>query len=675
MRRLIILSFILLPFVSTQSDSVERLPGFDGPLKEKQYAGHITVNQTYNSNLFYWFFEHIDGKSDSVPLILWLNGGPGCSSMTGLFGELGPYKFSGDNTLVENPYGWNRVGHLIFIDQPVGVGLSTTSDGGYATNEDIVSDQLYQCLVGFFKLHPEYSKSKMILSGESYAGKYIPALTQRILAANKDPKQVHIDLFGIAIGDGLVDGLIQRLIKPNQVYWSGIMGYQQLQNIKPIQSACIRYIQNGQTTEEGSPCEKLQEYISTVAGPGLNTLDLRIFSPTYNATAQVNYLNRPDIQSLLHLKSRTVYESCSDVVYKYLREDILVSYKHLIRKFVVDDGIKTLLYNGNFDLQDGPYGTEQYLLSLKIPGFKQEPRDLWVVNGKTSGYVTTVGKLTFLSVSGAGHFLPADQPINALEMMRTFINEQAFCDPLKEFQFDNNKASRSCRVTQDLCRINNCNQKGDCDPNTGTCNCDDDVTGPDCSHKLFRVSNSKHIDMNRDIAQRDWVYYKATAPQSDSFSIFLNVTQKGVGVPFEGDDESFDTVIGGGIGGINQPRTGLCVFASSKALPTEDNYDLIRCVDGLKPVVLRSIVHVNASSYPEYYFAIFNAHPYQVSYSMTFSTEKVIVRPSFVEEVFVSKEFWIPMGVSLGVIVLLCLLCIYLLVLVRRKSSKYTGLN
>lgn len=290
----------------------------------------------------------------------------GCSSMTGLFGELGPYRFKSDGTLERNPYSWNNIAHLIFIDQPVGVGLSYVDEGGYAQQEEVVGDQLYIALVAFFKLHPEYSNLELYLSGQSYAGKYIPALTRRILDANRDPRQFHLNLQGIAIGNGLVDGLIQRLIKPEQVYWTGILGYEQLESMRPLQNRCIRHIQNGNTIEVGSACERMMKYITIAAGPGLNTLDLRQFEPTYNSTAQSNYLNRADVQQALHVKKTVNYVGCSDIVYEYLKHDILISYKQLIRRFVMNDKLRVLLYNGNFDLQDGPTGTEQYLLSLNL---------------------------------------------------------------------------------------------------------------------------------------------------------------------------------------------------------------------------------------------------------------------------------------------------------------------
>ena len=104
---------------------VSSLP--DAPkLDEAQYAGYIQVQG--HANIFYWLFESKKSpKTD--PLVIWLNGGPGCSSMDGLFIELGPYRMTSGRKIVKNPFSWNTEANLLFVDQPVGTGLSYTTSG------------------------------------------------------------------------------------------------------------------------------------------------------------------------------------------------------------------------------------------------------------------------------------------------------------------------------------------------------------------------------------------------------------------------------------------------------------------------------------------------------------------------------------------------------------------
>merc|ERR1719240_985662 len=100
-------------------DEVRELPGFGVP-KERTLAGYVEVNRTSNGNLFYMMFEK-QGQSDaSTPLLVWLNGGPGASSALGNFLEHGPYRLQVNGSLSENPHTWNKLAHIVYVDNPVG---------------------------------------------------------------------------------------------------------------------------------------------------------------------------------------------------------------------------------------------------------------------------------------------------------------------------------------------------------------------------------------------------------------------------------------------------------------------------------------------------------------------------------------------------------------------------
>uniref|UniRef100_A0A8R7UVN3 Carboxypeptidase n=1 Tax=Triticum urartu TaxID=4572 RepID=A0A8R7UVN3_TRIUA len=90
------------------ADRVGRLPG-QPAVKFAQYAGYVTVNEAHGRALFYWFFEATAGAAKK-PLVLWLNGGPGCSSIGyGEAEELGPFLVQkGKPELKWNPYSWNK---------------------------------------------------------------------------------------------------------------------------------------------------------------------------------------------------------------------------------------------------------------------------------------------------------------------------------------------------------------------------------------------------------------------------------------------------------------------------------------------------------------------------------------------------------------------------------------
>ncbi|VDK65893.1 unnamed protein product [Gongylonema pulchrum] len=88
-------------------DRVWFLPGLTFEPRFKQYSGYL--NGVPGNYLHYWFVESQRNPAED-PLLLWLNGGPGCSSVGGLLYEHGPFRPNPDNkTLFENNYSWNKV--------------------------------------------------------------------------------------------------------------------------------------------------------------------------------------------------------------------------------------------------------------------------------------------------------------------------------------------------------------------------------------------------------------------------------------------------------------------------------------------------------------------------------------------------------------------------------------
>lgn len=123
------------------ADQVWRLPGITYELNFDQYSGYLKgVDGNY---LHYWLgrsrnrtFRLVESQNNPLtdPLVLWLNGGPGCSSLMGLLTELGPFRPNSDGkTLYENVYSWNKVANVLFIESPRTVGFSTQN---YSINSD-----------------------------------------------------------------------------------------------------------------------------------------------------------------------------------------------------------------------------------------------------------------------------------------------------------------------------------------------------------------------------------------------------------------------------------------------------------------------------------------------------------------------------------------------------------
>ena len=183
------------------ADKIDALPGWSGKLPSDQYSGYLSVPG--GSNMHYWLVES-EKDPDNSPTVLWLNGGPGCSSLDGFIYEMGPFEVQADNTLKERPYRWNKMVNMLYIEAPVGVGFSYNDNGDYACSDDRTALENKQAIEKFFAAFPEFNTptSKFYIFGESYAGVYVPTLAEAIVTATLDGTYTGAELAGIAVGNG-----------------------------------------------------------------------------------------------------------------------------------------------------------------------------------------------------------------------------------------------------------------------------------------------------------------------------------------------------------------------------------------------------------------------------------------------------------------------------------------
>lgn len=118
---------------------------------------HVEVTPEHHGNLFFWHFQnrHIANRQRTV---LWLNGGPGCSSMDGALMEIGPYRVQKDGTLTYNDGSWDEFANLLFVDNPVGTGFSYVDTDSFVHELKDMADQMVIFLEKFYAMFPEYSK-------------------------------------------------------------------------------------------------------------------------------------------------------------------------------------------------------------------------------------------------------------------------------------------------------------------------------------------------------------------------------------------------------------------------------------------------------------------------------------------------------------------------------------
>ncbi|CAF0723080.1 unnamed protein product [Adineta steineri] len=168
----------------------------------RMHAGLLSVNPQHNGSLFFWHFER-KYPSDKLRTVIWLNGGPGCSSLIGAWMETGPFRFQDENTMIENDGSWHLYTNLLFVDQPVGTGFSNIGTDSYVHELDEMANQFLSFLDQYIKIFPELLENDIYLAGESFAGQYIPYIAKAILEQRSTLK-----LCGLLIGNGLIDPVI-----------------------------------------------------------------------------------------------------------------------------------------------------------------------------------------------------------------------------------------------------------------------------------------------------------------------------------------------------------------------------------------------------------------------------------------------------------------------------------
>lgn len=224
----------------------------------KQHAGYFNVT-TSTKHYFYWFFESRSTPTVD-PLVLWMTGGPGCSSGIALFNENGPcsVEMSGMSTR-KNMFSWNRHASLLFVDQPAGTGFSYGESEDYDHNEGQVSQDMYHFLQAFYTAHPEVKPVPFFVFGESYGGHFVPATAGAILTGNAKADRFQIPLKGVGIGNGLTAPEIQY----------GYYGVYAAENpVRPLVSTAVSLAMRASSEvcrHEIAECQKTPDYMPSPA--------------------------------------------------------------------------------------------------------------------------------------------------------------------------------------------------------------------------------------------------------------------------------------------------------------------------------------------------------------------------------------------------------------------------
>lgn len=439
------------------ADQIQALPGWEGALPSRQFSGYLDLPGT-SKHVHYWFVES-EGNPELDPITLWLNGGPGCSSLDGLFYENGPLRFDSQNAskLVHFEYTWAKQSNMIYLEAPVGVGFSYSDDvSDYRCTDDTTAADNVAALEQFFERYPSFKSREFFITGESYGGVYCPTLAEAILK-KKDfagPK-----LTGMAVGNGCT-GTEIGVCGPDRDFYTaqyfatstGLLGPNLQEEItkeceftdpRSLSKACKRAI------------DKMAPLLSRiniydVYGQCINYNPLlhgrtppqqRFKAPVHadtivggpdaciNSIEASNYLQRRDVTAAIHTIPVSNWAVCNTArgwSYKSTRPNLpRDTYPFLI------DNIRVVIYNGDFDACVPWTDNEAWTKNMGLtPTSSWHPWSYETKNGaQIGGYATTYNNnngFTFTTIRGGRHEVPESAPEAAFELLRRLIGGNGF---------------------------------------------------------------------------------------------------------------------------------------------------------------------------------------------------------------------------------------------------------
>eukprot|EP00752_Nemacystus_decipiens_P007197 g6446.t1 len=416
------------------------LCGVDGV---KQLSGYFKIEDkgATDKEYFFWMAESQDSPNED-PLVLWLTGGPGCSSTLALLAENGPCTVNDDGeTTSPNPSSWNKRANVIWVDQPAGVGFSYgKAPGDFDHGEKEVGEDMFWFLQAFFLKHPEYSANPFYVFGESYGGHYAPSVAHRVWEGNNHGKAPFINLKGMGIGNGLTSPAIQypfyTTMAVDNPYGVKAVSDEDAALMRAYTPACVALIEGCQDTPE--LCVEAQSFCDEhLMAPymlsGLNPYDIRRpcgdADLCYDFTPIEKFLRLDSTRAALNVREDSApWESCNMKVNSDFTGDWMRDFDGLVGP-MLEDGLSVLIYAGDCDWICNYMGNEAWTLNLDWAGgdgFRAAQKTDWSPEdgNAAAGVSRSYGGLTFLQVYGAGHMVPMDQPEVALAMLNEFVHSR-----------------------------------------------------------------------------------------------------------------------------------------------------------------------------------------------------------------------------------------------------------
>ncbi|KAG2367171.1 Alpha/Beta hydrolase protein [Suillus spraguei] len=371
----------------------------------QQHSGYLDIAD--NKHLFFWFFESRNSPEDA-PLMMWLHGGPGCSSSIGLLLEAGPCSIADEGAgTTFNPHSWNTYANIIFIDQPV----------NFVGSSPVAGKDVYAFMQLFLNRFPKYATQPFHIVGESYGGTYGPNIANIIYTENQqlplepDANIVKINLASVMLGNGMTDAYVQVASIPDYLCEGPYPIYRNPKGpectaLRTKVPPCQRLIEACRESNTPATCAVATTYCNTqfyapMYQSGLNPYDARvkcnreIDGPLYYRQMGwiETYLNDPEVKAALGVNPQRNFECCSGPVHQaFMLEGDPMHDTPLLLTDVVNNGIRLLVYAGNADMMCNYMGNERWveqLNSVFFDEFSAARPELWITmsSGEVMGTV------------------------------------------------------------------------------------------------------------------------------------------------------------------------------------------------------------------------------------------------------------------------------------------------
>jgi carboxypeptidase C (cathepsin A) len=466
----IVLLFLDLSFIKSApiEELVKGLPLYSDFYKGDIYSGYL--NTMDSGRKLHYIFLPSQNNPSKDPLVLWLNGGPGCSSMLGYLMENGPVVLDDyDDKWKENKYSWNKFVNMLYIEAPAGVGFSYfTNPDDIKTDDKKTSEDNERALVNFFEKFPEFQSNDFYISGESYAGVYVPWLAKTII----QKKSKGVNLKGIIVGNGVTDmasdmdsSLVQfaydHYLYPEETYkqYHAECGESSFSRDSKVTKACNKVRQSIKDSIQGlniydiyRPCppkdlikspssyqditisslrkiqriQKERKHKKAIQYNQLEYLDDQDSEPSIEiwpdgCMEDLNvefFLNNKTVKSLLHIREDLNWTQCND----YINANYTMGNASLdiYQNILIKSDLRVWFYSGDTDGAVPFTGSIKWIQKLGL-NITEEYRS-WTTDGQTAGFVQTYGKnFKYVTVKGTGHMVPQWKRAEAFTMFNAFV--------------------------------------------------------------------------------------------------------------------------------------------------------------------------------------------------------------------------------------------------------------